>query len=569
MLEEQELKERLRWLVRLRWTGIVGVLVATHIVRELAFLNFSLIPVYGVLGFAALYNLYFSYRLKMPELNMSREALSQILLDQVTLSLAVYFSGGCDSPFIYFFIFHVVISGIILRWQAVLFISLLAVLFPAAVMGAKHFGLLPHYGIFKNELMIFSDFSLILSYGSAFVITIFLTAYFISYLSKKLYEKNEEVKRLYLLSERLRSTIKLAEVIQIIEKELCGFTGADKSLFIPIDRDKRLLRAEIDGSEVSIPLIEKNLITDTIFKGTPLFLQKRLITSHYEKELLELAGMEEAFILPVTAASIYYCWEYFHCTDSECRAFHNTTTRCWYVSGTHCKGRVMRNYYEKLNECLSCELFSAVGIYILNVKTSYLPLERIDTEACMRLLDAAGLAIANSLLYERTLALSRTDSLTGLLNNRTFKETLQNELLRAKRFQKSFGLIMIDIDYFKKYNDTHGHPQGDILIKKVAELIRENLKDTDIIARYGGEEFAILLPETTKEQTVLIAERLRSLIEWYRFPKEETQPGGKITISVGVAGYPEDGEKPEEILWAADSALYRAKQEGRNRVEAA
>lgn len=224
---------------------------------------------------------------------------------------------------------------------------------------------------------------------------------------------------------------------------------------------------------------------------------------------------------------------------------------------------------EKLNECLICELFTVVGIYAFGINSQILPFESIDTEACMRLLDSAGLAIANSLLYERTVALSRTDSLTGLLNNKTFKEALHQEILRARRFKKSFGLIMIDIDYFKKYNDTHGHPQGDYLLKRIADLLRDNLKDTDIVARYGGEEFSILLPETTKEQTAIIAERLRSFVEWVRFPKEETQPEGKITISVGVAGYPEDGTTAEEVLNAADKALYRAKAEGRNRIKVA
>jgi diguanylate cyclase (GGDEF)-like protein len=187
----------------------------------------------------------------------------------------------------------------------------------------------------------------------------------------------------------------------------------------------------------------------------------------------------------------------------------------------------------------------------------------------MRLLDAAGLAVSNALLYEKTLGLSKIDGLTGLKNHREFKEAFAAECLRAKRYQRGLGMMMLDVDHFKNYNDTHGHPQGDILLKKLAELIGENLKDTDVVARYGGEEFAVLLFETTKQEAVNVAERLRHMVEWCKFPKEETQPGGKITVSVGVSGYPDDGDNMETLLSAADAALYRAKRAGRNRVIAA
>ena len=99
--------------------------------------------------------------------------------------------------------------------------------------------------------------------------------------------------------------------------------------------------------------------------------------------------------------------------------------------------------------------------------------------------------------------------------------------------------------------------------------MKENLKDTDVVARYGGEEFAILLLETPKDQAESIAERLRNMIEWCRFPKEETQPDGKITVSIGVSAFPDDGDSAEGVLHAADEALYEAKRAGRNRVVSA
>jgi hypothetical protein len=143
VIEQEDLRERLRWLVRARWFGIIAVLVTTHLLREIYFLEFSLIPVYSILGFASLYNLFFIKRLKRPDLNLKKETLFTIFLDQFTLALAVYFSGGCDSPFIYFFIFHIVIGGIILTPREVIFVSIIAAFLPGLVMGLQHFGLLP------------------------------------------------------------------------------------------------------------------------------------------------------------------------------------------------------------------------------------------------------------------------------------------------------------------------------------------------------------------------------------------------------------------------------------------
>jgi diguanylate cyclase (GGDEF)-like protein len=126
---------------------------------------------------------------------------------------------------------------------------------------------------------------------------------------------------------------------------------------------------------------------------------------------------------------------------------------------------------------------------------------------------------------------------------------------------------MIDIDYFKNYNDFHGHQKGDELLRKIAELLRKNLRAIDKVYRYGGEEFIVLLPEVDKEGALACAERLRRKVEQEPFEgEEESQPSGKITISIGVASYPLDGDSIEKLIEAADSALYRAKALGRNRV---
>ena len=570
MLEHTELKQRLTWLVNLRWGGIIGVLISTHVAREIEALSFSLLPVYLILGAAALCNVLYHRRLQSPRENLKRLAIAQIIVDQLMLTMAVYFSGGASSPFLYFFIFHVVISGILLSWKYAFALSGVAVALPSIVIGLLYLGVLPRYDIFKAPSPFFTDRTVFASFGLAFVSTIFLTAYFVTYLSKRLYEKNEEVLRLYTLSERLRSSIRLQEVIEIIGKELEGFVGATASVYMPLNRDRRTLTLRVESRELSIPLIDKNKYTEAIMKGAAMIVDERIVTSDYEIKALQLMDSRRCMVLPVLAASLQPCHEYFQCSDIQCKAHSNKTGgRCWQVSGTHCKGAILGSYLEKLTACLSCELFTPVGLYVLTIPKEFIPLANADLNASMRLLDAAGLAVSNALLYEKTMQLSKTDGLTGLKNHREFKEAFLAETHRAKRYGGRFALLLLDVDYFKQYNDTNGHPQGDVLLKKLAELIRDNLKDTDVVARYGGEEFAILLLETTKQQGVEIAERLCAMIDWCKFPKQETQPGGRVTVSIGVSTYPDDGDTAEMVLKAADEGLYQAKREGRNRVVAA
>jgi len=125
---------------------------------------------------------------------------------------------------------------------------------------------------------------------------------------------------------------------------------------------------------------------------------------------------------------------------------------------------------------------------------------------------------------------------------------------------------MADIDYFKHYNDTNGHSAGDYALKKIAEIMRKNVKGSDIVARYGGEEFILVFPETTKENALSICDAIRQHIKDFRFNNEESQPNGDLTISMGVASYPEDGHTTQELVKKADAALYKAKDLGRNRV---
>lgn len=176
------------------------------------------------------------------------------------------------------------------------------------------------------------------------------------------------------------------------------------------------------------------------------------------------------------------------------------------------------------------------------------------------------IAIENARLFEKKHQLSITDPLTGLYNYRRFQEHLEKEVERARRYSHPLSVIMIDIDHFKNYNDTHGHLKGNDILKGVADTMRENVREVDIVTRCGGEEFATILPDTDIEGGLAVAEKMRGAIEKRPFELEEFQPGGRLTISAGVGSLQRRMKKKDELIDEADKALYQAKKEGRNRV---
>lgn len=167
-------------------------------------------------------------------------------------------------------------------------------------------------------------------------------------------------------------------------------------------------------------------------------------------------------------------------------------------------------------------------------------------------------------MYSHTRHLSLVDPLTGLYNRRHLDSNLEREFMRAKRYDSDLSLAVIDIDFFKKINDTYGHICGDYVLKEAAYLILESFRKTDLVFRYGGEEFVVLLTETSLESAQIPLERLRKSIENYPFKfKDENL---KITVSIGAAGVSEDINSGSELLDLADKSLYTAKESGRNRL---
>lgn len=160
------------------------------------------------------------------------------------------------------------------------------------------------------------------------------------------------------------------------------------------------------------------------------------------------------------------------------------------------------------------------------------------------------------------------DGLTCVYNHRYFHDELRKKIMQGKMDNKPVSMIFIDIDYFKHYNDLYGHQKGDTILREMATVIRDNVRTGDIVARYGGEEFAIILPDTSENVAMDIAEKLRAKIETTYFEGEENQPNGKITASFGISVFPEKAKDDMELIKSADDALYRAKFFNKNRVEA-
>jgi diguanylate cyclase (GGDEF)-like protein len=159
-----------------------------------------------------------------------------------------------------------------------------------------------------------------------------------------------------------------------------------------------------------------------------------------------------------------------------------------------------------------------------------------------------------------------TDPLTDLYNYRYFLLQLNREISRSQRHKSLFSLIMIDIDFFKHYNDKYGHQSGDLILRRIAHAMLENTRTSDMVCRYGGEEFCIICPELSKEDAQKTAEKLRQIVEKLELPQVQSVPGGKLTISSGVASFPVDGSTAYQLILNADKALYRAKETGRNKV---
>jgi diguanylate cyclase (GGDEF)-like protein len=183
--------------------------------------------------------------------------------------------------------------------------------------------------------------------------------------------------------------------------------------------------------------------------------------------------------------------------------------------------------------------------------------------------DLTGVALVHVQRLKNSQEAADVDGLTGLLNKRALERRITEEVARAERQDANLSLLLLDIDHFKNYNDTSGHPEGDAVLKAVGQILRSSVREDDVAARYGGEEFVVVYPGATKTQALALAENLRVAVESHTFTHGGRQPAGRVTLSGGVATYPEDSRSSRDLVQCADQALYAAKDAGRNRIVAA
>jgi len=265
-------------------------------------------------------------------------------------------------------------------------------------------------------------------------------------------------------------------------------------------------------TKIKIPLNKEQggLLGSVYFNGLPLIIRPDIITQYAQDPFLNVFKTNELVIMPLKAK-------------------------------------------DKVN-----------GLIVADNLFTQKPITDDDLKLFMMLANQAGLAIENSRLYEMVVHKSHTDSLTSLWNHGFFQDTLRKEIEKAKEHNLPLSLAMIDIDNFKKLNDTWGHQYGDVILTQLANIIKDSSRENDHICRYGGEEFSMVLTKTNKEQAYLIAERLREKIAQHLFLDGTAGQSLKLTVSIGIAEFPKDASSKEDLIQLADKAMYTAKFIGKN-----
>jgi len=361
-----------------------------------------------------------------------------------------------------------------------------------------------------------------------------------------------ELAMLYEIGNAMRTTLNLEEILYIILTAVTSHVGLsfNRAMLFLVNEKENRLEGKVGIGPDSAE--DANAVWSHIEKhkmGLDELIDTRSQFEHLKKS--QLNKTVRSMKIPIKE-------------DSGIIALAAIKGMSFIINTAEAKKNLNREFSELLNleEFVIAPLKArdkVIGVILADNRFSKKVITDDDIRILTMFANQAGLAIENSQLYERTVVLSNSDSLTGLWHHGYFQYLLAQEVKIASLKKESFTLLMIDIDDFKKFNDTYGHQAGDAILMDISNIFREAARKIDIIARYGGEEFAIILPNTKKQEALVLAERLRKSVEASNRLKD-------ITISIGVASFPGDAEEKEPLISKADRALYEAKRTGKNKV---
>jgi diguanylate cyclase (GGDEF)-like protein len=371
-------------------------------------------------------------------------------------------------------------------------------------------------------------------------------------------------------AELLRSDLERTESQAREGRRMISMLQSEKDTVANLARSLQSTVRELNRSELSprdVPQLVLNLATAIFRPGLLLFYELRNVRdSHGSRQELHLVNHQGLIVDPRSIQRIapgqgkigWVAQNRLDMLKEDWAALARTEGVC-----------VEDNHPELELEIMGPLLHSSSGIdHVLGVLCMGSPGAHGRNEKLMfqMVTNLGSLALVNARNVTRLREQANHDGLTGLMNKRYFLRQLQELIVAAEKEAQPLTVFIFDIDHFKTYNDTNGHLAGDELLRRLAAVIRENLRPGDICCRYGGEEFLIVLPQTDGEQGQMLAESLRGAIESRPFPHQEKQPSGRLTISGGVAVFPQEGETYETLIESADQALYESKRAGRNRV---
>ncbi|MCD6048509.1 MAG: diguanylate cyclase domain protein [Gammaproteobacteria bacterium] len=335
----------------------------------------------------------------------------------------------------------------------------------------------------------------------------------------------------------------------------------------------------------SLENLNKKKLEETLLKKFNLALQVCLAS----QEAAQVVATFSKKIFPKLSGALYIMYigkDYLECVSSwgpkPPQATNFKPTECWGIRFStpylidNIKNDLLcvhaKALYDKQAAYLCIPLYvqnALVGLFYLQTEKQLVDLLNSSKQLAITVSRQISLCLSNILLQERLRHQSLIDSLTGLHNRRFLDESLESELARAKRNGLTVGILMIDIDYFKKYNDSYGHEAGDQVLKKLGEVVLQHIRPYDVACRYGGEEFTVILsgisPELALERTELLRVAISQLI--FNVERDNIPETTRVTVSIGIAFYPQDADNAHDVIAMADHALYEAKNNGRNQAK--